>query len=203
MTEITCQNCNYSIPEYEYDWKRLAAECSNCGTWTAFHSAPQQYETVELELNTHVFPDYTDHKYIDFARSLEFTRSEDAVMIVQPAKYKDLTTMVIANGIIAIVCFGIGIGGLFAFFQGGNMPPGISITALIIGTLSAAQPLNYFFNSNVIMIDHDNIYLSARPYPWLKWKRSQRANIRLQAVLCDTKKWKVEKLRAVWYRFSK
>ena len=170
MTDITCQNCNQPIPEYAYDWKRLAAECDNCGSWTAFSSTPQQYESLELELNTHQFPDYTDPKYIDFARSLDFKRSEDAVMIVQPAKYKELTTMIIVNGIIAIVCFGIGIGGLFAFFQGGNIPPGLSITALIIGTLSAAQPLNYFLNSNVIMIDHDNVYLSARPYAWLNGK---------------------------------
>ena len=168
--EIACQNCNYSIPEYAYDWKRLAAECSNCGTWTAFSSAPQQYESVELELNTHVFPDYTDPKYVDFARSLEFKRGEDAVMIVQPAKYKDLTTMIVVNGIIAVVCFGVGIGGLLAWFQGAYMPPGVFVGAFIFGTLSATQPLNYFFNSNVIMIDHENIYLSARPYPWLNGK---------------------------------
>lgn len=78
--------------------------------------------------------------------------------------------MIIVNGIIAVACFGVGIGGLFAFFQGANIPLGISITALIIGTLAAAQPLNYFINSNVIMIDRENIYLSARPYPWLNGK---------------------------------
>ena len=82
--------------------------------------------------------------------------------------------MIIVNGVTTIICFCVGIVGLLTWLQGAYMPPGFFVGAFIFGTLAATQPLNYFLNTNVILIDHDNIYVSARPYPWLNGRGSQR-----------------------------
>ncbi|MFK7803037.1 MAG: hypothetical protein AB8G95_15500 [Anaerolineae bacterium] len=165
--ELTCQNCNQQIPEYDYDWKRLAAECGNCGTWTVFSSTPRQYDRVEPDPHMLVFQDYTEADYIEFAQSLEIQRSDDVIVITQHPRKKVMTNLV--SSMSAAAALGLSLGFVFLFFA--LIEESLSLivpnVAFVIGLLALISPLNHYLNSNVIMIDQDNVYVSARPYPRL------------------------------------
>lgn len=168
--ELSCQHCHQQIPEYDYDWKRLAAKCNHCGTWTTFRSAPStppQNDTVGPDAHTLVFQDYTEADYVDFAMSLEFQRTNDVIVITQTPLNKVMSDFVSSMMILSILGIGFGLIGTIIALITSSLPLILPIPALVMGLLAGLTPLNHFVNSNVIMIDKDNVYVSARPYPRL------------------------------------
>lgn len=165
--ELTCQNCHQPIPEYDYDWKRLAAACGNCGTWTGFSSAPRQYDRIEPDPHTLVFQDYTEADYIEFALSLKIQRINAVIEITQTPSNKMITNFVSSMTVFAIVGIIFGLIGFLIALTTSSIPVLLPLPVLVIGLFATVAPLNHFVNSNVILIDEENVYVSARPYPRL------------------------------------
>lgn len=145
----------------------MAATCSNCGTWTAFSSIPENLNPHKLESSNQHFPDFTQTDYIEFAQALDIQRSSHVIVITEHPSRKTLTNFVSAMSVVSVLGISLGALSLYFAFIDPTFPFIFSIIGLIIGTVAGFSPLNHYLNSNVIMIDKEDVYFSARPYPTL------------------------------------
>ncbi|MEM9778202.1 MAG: hypothetical protein AAF902_26735 [Chloroflexota bacterium] len=110
---------------------------------------------------------YSDDAYIDFVRAMSIQQSDEA-RLLQNAVNRTVSGLVSAlKAFGSALLYFIGGGLIWYSFENGGFAylPGIAL--IMFGIIGGRHLLDWFFNSQIVLIDRENLYLSSRPFPRL------------------------------------
>lgn len=107
--DLNCRTCDQPIPIENFDWVRLAAECSHCENWSGFNRSAQDI----VDYANEIFQ--TNQLYLNYVSRLIITRSPNGTKIELPSHKVQTAAEKQANalgswlaGVCLLVAFGLG-----------------------------------------------------------------------------------------------